>query len=241
MIALIAAVPVETDRFRSELSPLANNTWNGRIAGNQIVLAHTGVGKANAAATCTELILQQRPTAMILFGCGGAYLDSGLQIGDLAVASEEIFGDEGSLSQDGFLNLEQLDLPLDSTNGQRLYNRIPLDGALSEMAASSLSGFCASENRQLKSGPFVTVSTCSGTMASSLELEGRTGGICENMEGAAAALVCHRYGVPLIEVRGISNLVEDRNSSAWNLPAATGTAQNAVRFLLANWPEGFRV
>ena len=52
-----------------------------------------------------------------------------------------------------------------------------------------------------------------GTTARGLELTGRTGGICENMEGAGAALACRQTGVPFMELRGISNLVEDRETA----------------------------
>jgi futalosine hydrolase len=69
-----------------------------------------------------------------------------------------------------------------------------------------------------------------------MEIEERTGGICENMEGAAVALACQQLSVPLLEVRGISNLVEDRDTSRWNLPLAMSSAQNAIITLLQAWP-----
>ena len=55
------------------------------------------------------------------------------------------------------------------------------------------------------------------------------------MEGAAVAQLCARFGVPFFEVRGISNLVEDRDLSRWDLPAAAAAAQQAVRAVLAGW------
>jgi futalosine hydrolase len=57
------------------------------------------------------------------------------------------------------------------------------------------------------------------------------------MEGAAVAQMCARFGVPFFEVRGISNLVEDRDLSRWNLSAAATSAQLAVRALLTGWRE----
>jgi futalosine hydrolase len=38
--------------------------------------------------------------------------------------------------------------------------------------------------------------------------------------------------VPLLEVRGISNLVEDRDTSRWNLTLGMTAAQNAILMLL---------
>jgi futalosine hydrolase len=237
MIALVAAVPFETELLRAELEPAPHGCWSGRIAGTDVVLSQTGVGKANAAASCTEIILQQHPAAMIMFGCGGAYGNSGLRIGDLALASCEIFGDEGSMTPCGFYDLEKLRLPIATAGGRELYNRIPVNASLLRQLAPSLEAFCKAEKRILQTGPFVTVSSCSGTQLAGAELELRTGGICENMEGAAAALVCCRHGLPLLEIRGISNLVADYNPKSWDLPAATRIAQRAVLQLLGNWPK----
>ena len=237
MIALLAAVPFENEQLRPRLNQQLEDCWTGRIADHDVLLTHCGVGKANAAAAACELILRHAPRMMILFGCGGAYPNSRLQTGDLAVATAEIFGDEGSLTPDGFLDLEQLRLPLFSSDRQTLYNSIPLVSVSSEQLLSQLRAFIAPQGRCVKSGAFVTVSSCSGTTAAGTKLEARTGGICENMEGAAVALVCHKRGIPLLELRGISNMVEDRDPRRWDLPAAATLAQAATLHLLRHWPK----
>ncbi|HKI51291.1 MAG TPA: futalosine hydrolase [Geothermobacteraceae bacterium] len=237
MIALLAAVPFETEQLRSRLNRQSDDCWTGQIAGDDVLLTHSGVGKANAAAAACRLILRHAPQAVILLGCGGAYPGSALRIGDLAVASVEIFGDEGSLTPDGFLDLEQLQLPIHRSDRQTLYNHVPLDPLLSKWAGSQLTEFTAPQGRNVKRGAFATVSCCSGTTAGGTELAARTGGICENMEGAAVALVCYKHGLPLLELRGISNRVEDRDPRRWDLPAATMIAQAAVLHLLQHWPE----
>jgi nucleoside phosphorylase len=79
--------------------------------------------------------------------------------------------------------------------------------------------------RQLK---FVTVSTCTGTDAAARDIEERTAGAVENMEGAAVAHVAHLHGIPVGEVRGISNIVTDRDSRTWRLKDAAVAAQEAL-------------
>jgi futalosine hydrolase len=69
-----------------------------------------------------------------------------------------------------------------------------------------------------------------------MALAHRTGGLCENMEGAAVALACQQMSVPLLEVRGISNLVEDHDPARWDLPRGMAAAQHAIRVLLQTWP-----
>ncbi|MDD2501969.1 MAG: futalosine hydrolase, partial [Geobacter sp.] len=67
----------------------------GIIGSTRLVCCAGGIGKANAAAAATSLIERHRPELVVITGCGGAYPGSGLSVGDLAVASDEIFGDEG--------------------------------------------------------------------------------------------------------------------------------------------------
>jgi futalosine hydrolase len=52
------------------------------------------------------------------------------------------------------------------------------------------------------------------------------------MEGAASAHVCAIYGVPLAEVRGISNIIEKRDLSRWNIPLAATRAQQTALELI---------
>ena len=75
---------------------------------------------------------------------------------------------------------------------------------------------------------FVTVNTCTGTDAAARAIEARTGGAVENMEGAAVAHVAHLHGIPVGEVRGISNMVTNRDTGAWRLKEAALAAQEAL-------------
>jgi futalosine hydrolase len=75
---------------------------------------------------------------------------------------------------------------------------------------------------------FVTVSTCTGTEALARVIEARTGGAVENMEGAAIVHVARLHGVDAGEIRGISNLVTNRDPSAWRVRDAAVAAQEAL-------------
>jgi futalosine hydrolase len=241
MIALLAAVPEETHLIRRSLQDYVQKSIHGitlvtgTLAGHDICLAHSGIGKASAAAAAITLLSNARPDALWLFGCGGAYPGSGLAVGDLALASAEIFGDEGVATVKGFADLAEIRLPMRQTS-EPLFNTWPVDRKLHDWARSHLEEQAERTDSALASGPFVTVSTCTGTAAKATEIEERTGGICENMEGAAVALACQQLSVPLLEVRGISNLVEDRDTSRWNLPLAVSSAQHAIITLLQAWP-----
>lgn len=243
MIALIAAVPKETELLRRWLSPCEvrscgrRDLFRGTMFGHAVALLHSGVGKANAAAAATSLLESSRFSLVLALGCGGAYPASGLAVGDLALASEEIYGDEGVLAPDGFLDMQALGFPLVQRNGLRLYNRFPLDSKLLDKVRPVLETFAAGAGRQLRCGPFVTISAGSGTDAAAQELATRTAGICENMEGAAVAQVCALHAIPFLSIRGISNPTGDRDLSRWDLTRGAEIAQQAVRALFTGWHE----
>ena len=242
MIVLIAAVPLETELLRREMAPCevrrcgGQALYQGTLAGEGVALQHSGVGKANAAATAALLLDHLPAEAVICFGCAGAYPQSGLKTGDLVLASEEVYGDEGAVVPDGFLDMQALSFPLAERGGERWFNRYPADPELLALGQRLIVQALGAQQR-VACGPLVTVSACSGSATAGEQLVRRTEGLGENMEGAAVAQLCARFGVPFFEVRGISNLVEDRDLSRWDLPAAAAVAQRAVRALLAGWRD----
>jgi len=243
MIALLAATTRESLLLQQRLTGCAEARCEryalskGRLAGHPVSLLHCGVGKVNAALATEALLGFRRPEAVILFGIGGAYPRSGLKVGDLALANTEIFGDEGVETPHGFLDMQQLGLPLGENADGAFYNRLPFDAELVAAARAVLRPDIAASGRTLLEGALVTVSCGSGCDRLSQALAERTGGICENMEGAAVAQVCRQHDVPLLELRGISNLTGDRNMAAWDIDAGADCAQKAVLSLLASWDE----
>ncbi len=201
-----------------------SGVYDARIGGREIILAVTGMGKVNAASTITALLECTPPQLLVNTGCCGAYRGSGLEPGDLAVATAEIFADEGVLTPAGWRPLEFIGIPFLEHGGKPLFNEFPLSAQAAEKAVHLADSLGIS----MRSGRFLTVSTCSGTSARGDELCRRFGGICENMEGAAAAQVALRYGVDCLEIRGISNMVEDRDLSRWDIPRAVEAAQSFV-------------
>ena len=76
--------------------------------------------------------------------------------------------------------------------------------------------------------PFVTCATCTGHRRRAAALAARTGGAVESMEGAAVVHVARLLGVPVGEVRGISNAVGDRDRARWRLREAAAAARAAL-------------
>lgn len=236
-IAVLTATAGEQDLLREHLydavcvSRLGRPQCHGSIGEHSVALVVTGMGGVNTAHGLTALLEARRPDLVLQLGVGGAYPGGGLGIGDLAVATEEIYGDVGVRTADGWQPADLIGIPLVEVAGVEFYNRFELDAELAGRARQLLT---VGAEGSVAAGPFVTVQECTGTQALAEE-RGRLfpGALCENMEGAAAAHICRLYGVPLLEVRGISNLVEERRRQSWDLPGAATRAQQGCLRLLA--------
>jgi len=167
----------------------------------------TGIGPVNAAHALTAALARQTPERVVVCGIGGAYPGSGLDLLDVTCAETETYADLGAESPDGFLDMEALGFPV--VEGH--YNRLPL--SLFPAAARV---------------PYVTTTTCTGTEATAQAIVRRTGGAMESMEGAAIVHVALKHGVPVGEVRAVSNPVGERDRKAWKIKDAAARAQQAL-------------
>lgn len=229
-IVIIAAVPQEIDLLEKALEHSGRvktggyEYVEGTIGNLRVVVCAGGVGKVNAAAATAVMIDRYLPQLVINTGCAGAYIGSGLVIGNLVVASEEVLADDGVVVADGWKDLRYMNLPSVEQGGLNCYNLLPLSRHASEKALQLADYY----GIFLVRGRSATVSTCSGTRHHGAELSHRWNALIENMEGAAVAQVCLRCSVDCLEIRGISNLVDERDFKKWDIPLAAETAQRFV-------------
>lgn len=172
----------------------------------------TGIGPVNAAHALTAALARRTPDRVVVCGIGGAYPGSGLDLLDVTCAETETYADLGAESPDGFLDMEALGFPVVGDH----HNRLPL--SLFPVA---------------RRAAYVTTSTCTGTDATARSIVGRTGGAVESMEGAAIVHVALKHGLPVGELRAVSNRVGDRDRKAWKVKEAAARAQQA----LLDWIE----
>jgi futalosine hydrolase len=198
-LLLCTATSLESGLLRRELTG---------VAGIRII--EMGVGPVNAAHAVTMAMATDPPSEIVVCGVGGAYHSSRLAIGDVVCAACEIYGDLGAQSPEGFLDMQALGFPV-VAGETPLFNELPLQIFPCERRAR-----------------FVTVSTCTGTDQAAAEIFRRTEGAVESMEGAAVAHVARLHGIAVGEVRGISNMVANRDKNSWRLKEAADAAQLAV-------------
>jgi futalosine hydrolase len=204
--ALIIPTKKEAELILSKITSQKTALFQGKafiqclINGTAWIINICGPGKSNAAHATGLLLHIYKPNLVCMIGVAGAYPSSGLSVGDIAAASSEIYADEGLMLKDGIKTMDELNLPTGQVDSAVYFNRYPLH--LPEHI-----------NSKIRSGDFATVSACTGTADAAKRMEKKFGVICENMEGAAAAHVCMLGNTRMLELRGISNIVEDRDAA----------------------------
>ncbi len=217
MILALAATEIE-------MSPLKRMVTEGMRVQTLI----TGVGPVEAAVRLSRYLdkTEQTFSAAINFGIGGGYIQAasgtGPRLLDLYLADTEVFGDLGICYSD---RIEPLPRELTGEIVARM------DPALLERAKIIYG------DREIKTGNFVTVMAVSATRARGLAMAGRFQAQCENMEGAAIARVCSEFCLPILELRCISNLVEERDLQRWRLQEACEKAAESAVVLIKNLTE----
>jgi futalosine hydrolase len=223
ILGLISSVPLESSLLFREMrrkKDISSSISTGMVGDTRVVHITSGMGIANAAWAATVLCERFSPSEAVVFGVGGAYPGCGLVAGDLVLAEKEVYADAGVLTEDGLRGIEAIGIELLRKGGRKYFNEFPLDGRLLKRASRILGG--------VRAGVFATVNASTGTKERAGEILEHYGAVCENMEGAAVAQVCKRYGVPVLELRGISNVIPERDRDKWNLELASKECQRAL-------------
>ncbi len=180
-----------------------------------LYLVHLGVAKVNTAAGLALALHTIEPERVVQFGIGGAFPESGLKLKQVTVAVQETHLDTGLQLDGSWHDMATLGFPLVREH----FNTFLTDHALTQrLTALTRATPCT----------FGTSETVTGSFARAEALYGRFGVAVESMEGAAAAQVCTALGVPFAELRGISNVVGERDKSRWALRGAVRAVNGAV-------------
>lgn len=201
---------------------------SGHIEGRPIRFLVTGPGLVNVVQALTAAIEDSRPSLIIQTGCAGAFKESGLKIGDIGIATEEIDVNLGIEAENVDGPLNELPFSLLNSHGLDIKNRYSLDYELANIAFKAIKNDCADKNIGLIKGVFITVSTITATDMRAEKLYKHFKPCMEGMEGSGAAHIAIHYNLPFLEIRSASNMVGKRDLGAWNLTLAFERAAMAV-------------
>jgi len=228
-IAIIAAVDFELLDIARQFGVNTLKYLEPVSRGN-IILCLSGVGMINAAMATTIVAERYSPKLIISAGIGGAYIWSGLKIGDVTIAEQEIYADTGVSLSEGPQDMRYLGLPLFKKNNLEFFNEIPVTKRYVNSIIAVSRGF----QINTRAGNFITVCQVSGDFKIAENRGRRYNAICENMEGAAVGHVATVYGIEFIEIRGISNFAGERDKAKWNTKLAAENCQKVLmEFIIA--------
>lgn len=192
--------------------------WRGLQGHPDYDVLVAGVGPVAAAVNTAKALATAEYRLVVSAGIGGGFPGQA-EVGSLVVASEIIAADLGVQAPEGFSSLDELDFG--ST-------RIRVDARL----VSDVTEALLAARLPVKTGPVLTVSTVTGTAESAAELAARVpGAVAEAMEGYGVAYAARDHGVPVIELRAISNLVGPRERTAWRIEEALDVLEAASAVL----------
>jgi adenosylhomocysteine nucleosidase len=218
IIVILGAVPQEITVFTAAMgSPPKELLWGipyyrGKLAGKNVVVAITGIGKTFTGMTTTLFITQFKPRLVLMSGTG-ARINSDLRTGDVIVATTTYEHDYGSLTSNGMV-YRPMNGPDD---GKEVENAFSPPKVLLSKADAALATYRAPE--VTANGETYTVKVRRGVVSSS-DLFGVTQQRIDQlrslfhtdimeMESAPLGHVCETLGVPYLIVRAGSNVAQE--------------------------------
>ncbi|MFD7981412.1 futalosine hydrolase [Streptomyces sp. NPDC059071] len=236
-ILVVTAVAAEADSVAGGLTtpepgadtiPLPGGFALRRHSGTSLVdVLVAGVGPAAAAAATSTALAHAhahaapltRPYDLVVSaGIAGGFLPHA-PIGTVVVSDAVVAADLGAQTPDGYLAVEELGF------GRSAHPVAPeLTGAVAKALADGGLPHAV--------GTVLTVSTVTGTAERAAELAGRhPRAVAEAMEGFGVAEAAAAYGLPVVEIRAVSNAVGPRDRAAWRIGQALDALRHAFQLI----------
>ena len=114
---LLTATSAEQTLLAGEIDGVRHRVggrpWrSGRLRGRDVHLIEGGLGAVNTAQALTCALQADLPDLVLQVGVGGGYPHTPLQVGDVALASEEVYGDLGVRTGAGWQPCELIGIPV---------------------------------------------------------------------------------------------------------------------------------
>ena len=206
-ILIVAATWLEVKLLADELEFIEETTHllrKYRLNEIDIDILTTGIGTTFTAFHLSNTLREENYQLVINVGIAGS-LTGELNIGEVVSVISDEFADLGIEKENEFLTLFE--------TGFMDANEFPFEQGI--LKSSDCNGLF-----QLKKVRGITTNKSHGRASSIAEIKSQFSAQVESMEGAVVLYVCNWLGVTCFQIRAISNFVEPRDSSQWNIPLA---------------------
>jgi futalosine hydrolase len=187
---------------RFYLQKESNNLYEGRSFDVLI----SGIGSVFTSFSLSQILAKKEYECVINIGIAGSY-NRNINIGDTVFVVSDTFADLGIDDNGIFKTLFQENL-IDENN-------YPFVNGKLHFSENKYKKF-----NKLKKVTSVTVNTTSGSANKIEQVFAKFNPDIETMEGAAVAYVSQLSNILVYQIRTISNYVEPRNKTNWNIPLA---------------------
>lgn len=227
-VGIIGAMAEEVAAFRQlmtmteEIAVADVHFYIGSIHDVNVVLAQSGIGKVNAAMTTTLLCDRFQPIAVINTGSAGGFVSDLQKVGDIVVSTHVVHHDV-DVTVFGYAQGQVPGMPelfsAEHSLIELAYN------TLTELSLTAHRGMVASGDKFMTKDHHIAETRAFFPDLHAVE-----------MEGAAIAQICHRFGVPFVVVRALSDIAGQESPMSFEqfLPLA---AENAAQLILAMLPK----
>jgi futalosine hydrolase len=175
------------------------NTAKNRANEHTIDVLITGIGMVNTAFMMGRYSSDAFDLILNVGVCGA--FDRSVKLGSLLQVTEDVLSELGAEDGEAFLTYDKMNLPGKHHFHSQLNKSFPQIDALSKVKG-------------------ITVNTVHGNDTSIERVKQLYAPDVESMEGAAFFAACDGTGKNYAQLRAISNYVEKRDKSKWQMPLA---------------------
>jgi adenosylhomocysteine nucleosidase len=199
-----------TDRHEQEIENIQFMT--GRLNGQKVVVAWTGIGKVNAAMTTTLLIEHFKPKYIIFTGIAGA-VNPELRPGDIVIAEKTAHHDMGTVWPEGLFvkgvknRLDGIENPVFFPADEKLITCAERAAKLIDM--QRVETVAGRRKPKIIKGVIVTGDSFIASAEKCAELRKKLQADAVEMEGAAVAQICYQRQIKHLIIRSISDSADE--------------------------------
>lgn len=180
---------------------------------NSVTVLISGIGMVNTAYMMGKYNKSSYDLVINVGVCGA--FNRNLELGELVNITEDVLSELGAENGDAFLTYDELNL-----EGTHIFkNQFTSKNKLIH---------------QLKKVKGITVNTIHGNDASILKVSALYNPDTESMEGAAFFAACHQNINNFLQIRSVSNYVEKRDKSKWQMHLAIKNLNDFLMTLINN-------
>lgn len=226
VIGLIGAMDEEVAVIKGWMTNVVESSeagcefYQGQLDGKDVVLLKSGIGKVNAAISTTLLMTKFAPTQVINIGSAGGF-DPDLEVGDVII-SDEVVHHDVDVTAFGYAMGQLPSMP----------ETFSADAQLVKVAQGAVAhvGAVKAKTGLIGSGD---VFMCEAERVAQARALFPTMKAVE-MEAAAVAQVCHKFNVPFVVVRSLSDVADKESPTSFEeyLVVAAQNSSKMIRAML---------